>query len=775
MKIKLILTSIIIVYSFVSKAQNLALTFNNAEITNDGTNDYYEVDVFATRISAADFKLGDGQFYLDYNPLAFGNSIGDATVDFDYTPSSILAEVNVIGVYGNPIINSNTATTVSIAWAQTLSAGSMAAENITETPTLLGHLKIQMIDVSVTPDLCFNVTGNSFDDQFYTACGPFTTGFAIKDCTGVNAGIQIFDYDGSDCSGGLLSCLDSAVWTAGGWDISPLVPTTQTNVTILSDYNTSIVGASIDACQLTIDSNASVIVAPGDYIKVAGDIVVHSGSMLTVEHTGSVVQTNDNGAAINDGTINVLLDTPNLASRDFMILGSPMTGETRTSVWGAAFLVLDATTANFVPHPQVAIDFPGAENFADDNNDFWQSYIGAQPILPGIGYLVRPQAGYGQPGGVFNYTYADGTLNTGNVDFSVGFNTPGPTAADNKNASPNVLANPYPSAIFADDFINGNTMVDEVYFWEHLTPPSPLLPGAGSMNFSMEDISMYNLSGGVGAGNPEVIATRPNGYIATGQGFGIKATAAGTATFTNAMRRTDNNNTLRIPINKDRLWLNIENIDYEMGGATLLAFNGNATAAKDKGYDSRRLATVVSLYSHLEDGSEQLGIQTREAFESGIRVPIGFSSQLDKTLTYKIFISTIEGENLEGSTVYLIDHIENTVTNLSETSYAFTSGKGTFHNRFTLFFQSEVLDVNDLLQSKVTVFPNPAKTIVNIISPDNNIESVQIYDVSGRLIKWTVFSSEENYQINISSFTSATYFLKINTSNGNVIKRLVKE
>ena len=564
-------------------------------------------------------------------------------------------------------------------------------------------------------------------------------------------------------------------FTGGAWNNG--APTTTAVAVFEEAYDTSAGGnSSIDACACEINNGGDLIVAAGDYLNVQTDVIVNSGGNLTVEHTGSVVQTNNAGVAINDGTMDVLQSTPNLASRDFMILGSPMTGETRTSVWGAAFLVLDATTANFVPHPQVAIDFPGAENFADDNNNYWQFYNGAQPINPGEGYLVRPQAGYGQPGGIFNYTYDDGTLNTGNIDFAVGYNTPGPTSADNKNASPNALANPYPSAISATDFINGNPMINEVYFWEHLTPPSPLLPGAGSMNFSMEDISMRNLGGGVGAGNPEVIATRPNDFIAAGQGFGIKASAGGTATFTNAMRRTTNNNTLRNPDPKDRLWLNVENLDYEMGGVTLIGFNQNATAGIDNGYDSRRIATLVSIYSHLEDGSEELGIQTREPFERGAEVPIGFSSMLEETLEYKISISTIEGENLSNATVYLIDHFANTVTNLSETGYAFTSVKGTFHNRFTLQFEGEVvLSNNDNVLDAVSIFPNPTHGMLSIISPLDPIKSISLVDVRGRVLDMIHVNDEGNYTMDISALETAVYFVKITTETGTTTKRIVKK
>ena len=286
---------------------------------------------------------------------------------------------------------------------------------------------------------------------------------------------------------------------------------------------------------------------------------------------------------------------------------------------------------------------------------------------------------------------------------------------------------------------------------------------------------MYNLSGGIGAGNPEVIATRPNGYISTGQGFGIKATAAGTATFTNAMRRTTNNNTLRNQNDKDRLWLNVENAQYEMGGSTLIAFNENATAGMDNGYDSRRLATVVSLYSHLEDGSQQLGIQTREAFENGMKVPVGFSSQMESELEYKISISTLEGENLDGATVYLIDNYTNTVTNLSDGAYVFTSNKGTFHNRFTLQFEGEVvLGTHDNALEAISIFPNPTEGIMNIVSPVALINQVTISDLRGRIVTDLNFNNLRNLEISLSALKSTVYLVTIHSEQGITTKRLVK-
>ncbi len=321
--------------------------------------------------------------------------------------------------------------------------------------------------------------------------------------------------------------------------------------------------------------------------------------------------------------------------------------------------------------------------------------------------------------------------------------------------------------------------MNEIYFWEHLTPPSSSIPGYGSINFSMDDISMFNLSMPMPAGNDPGTSTTPNGIISTGQGFGIKAMAAGTVTFTNSMRQTTGNTTLRNPVQEqdiDRLTLRVFNSEYAIGSYTGVAFNPIATQGIDAGYDSNRLATAISLYSHLLDGTEQLGIQTREAFASGMKIPMGFASQVKGDVYYTITITDIDGENLNSSTVYLIDNQENTITNLSESDYEFRSEEGIFNGRFTLQFESEeILNNSETSIDAITIYPNPTQNILNVVSPHSDITGVMVYDVRGRKITNVEIDHQGAYQIDMTSFESAMYFVKIITENGSVIKRIIKE
>ena len=66
---------------------------------------------------------------------------------------------------------------------------------------------------------------------------------------------------------------------------------------------------------------------------------------------------------------------------------------------------------------------------------------------------------------------------------------------------------------------------------------------------------------------------------------------------------------------------------------------------------------------------------------------------------------------------------------------------------------------------KITVFPNPSSNVFTFSGLVGET-TIEVYDVSGRLIK-TGICSEENYKLNLSGYNSGVYFYKIkNKHNG---------
>ena len=655
-------------------------------------------------------------------------------------------------------------------------ASNLGASNITQTEatltwtpggsTPIDAWNLEIVDLTAGETLTGTPTVSNLTSPTYTATG------LIPD--------HQYQYDvqavcGSNSSGPFTfttlavgDCLDFTVYgTAGTW--SNGVPDATTRAIFINSYSTSL--GNITACKLIVTNGATLTINAGEFALIDNDITVEAGSKIEIAHQGSIVQVLDGATVTNDGTINVNVTTPLLKPRDFMIMGSPMTAETREGAFSAGYGMHKHSTANFTPHPDVATAFGiDAINWADDGNNNWSAHSGL--ITPGEGYLYRPQASPADGNSTYHLTYELGTLNNGLVTFPI-------VEGDNKEDSPNVMANPYASAIFLDaQFFTENPTVSEVYFWEHITARQDY-PGVSTLFYSMDDISVYNQSGGMMATNGGAL---PNGYIATGQGFGVKAntgTGSSQVTFNNRLRRVGNNNTLRSEeIEKERLWLSITNTEYERTTSTLIAFNEEASEGQDNGYDSNKLATVTSLYSHHADGSGALAIQSRESFNEAITIPMGFSTAVEEEQEYTIAIDNLEGNSLSQVDIYLIDHIAGLTTALRDRRYTFTSTQGIFDNRFTLYFiDKNVLSTDTLSLDSITLFPNPTDGEFTVVKPSGlDLESLAVYDITGRLIiEEDLSTMSQTKMININALPGGTYICVFKGNGEELVKRIIKK
>ncbi|WP_299366259.1 BspA family leucine-rich repeat surface protein [Winogradskyella sp.] len=185
----------------------ITLAFANAEITNDGTDDFYEADILIS--STSDFYVGSGQVYFDYSTAAFGENVStNGNIEYSQPTGSILG-YEFPGVsfatpaYRDFVQNDNTTSRVSLSFQQNVGLAGLETVpelQVTSTPKVLFHIKIRYTDVSEDAGICFFSDG-VFQDQFFTACG----GTGIADCTN-SPGTQITDdiYDCSEAGVGTL-------------------------------------------------------------------------------------------------------------------------------------------------------------------------------------------------------------------------------------------------------------------------------------------------------------------------------------------------------------------------------------------------------------------------------------------------------------------------------------------------------------------------------------------------------------------------------------------
>lgn len=85
-------------------------------------------------------------------------------------------------------------------------------------------------------------------------------------------------------------------------------------------------------------------------------------------------------------------------------------------------------------------------------------------------------------------------------------------------------------------------------------------------------------------------------------------------------------------------------------------------------------------------------------------------------------------------------------------------------------FQGTV-DIAETEKANINVYPNPTKGTLNISDPDNIIQNIQVYDSNGKLL-YNKSSKQIHEPIDMSSYQQSLYFIKMQTVNGLVTKKV---
>lgn len=80
--------------------------------------------------------------------------------------------------------------------------------------------------------------------------------------------------------------------------------------------------------------------------------------------------------------------------------------------------------------------------------------------------------------------------------------------------------------------------------------------------------------------------------------------------------------------------------------------------------------------------------------------------------------------------------------------------------------------INDYADANISVYPNPTNGELNITNKELTIENVGVYDVFGKLLETM---NGDVQSVNMSSYPSGTYFLRISTDNGMIVKKVVRQ
>lgn len=560
------------------------------------------------------------------------------------------------------------------------------------------------------------------------------------------------------------------------------------NVILNNNFDTSVSNNLIATGNLTLATTKTLTIPSNNYVSI-NKVLTNNGT-INVANNGSLVQTENGFLNSGSGTTNITRTTPNFDLYDYTYWSSPVKTANLASTFGNWYnsYTFNFNTANFSdlnsglfnPTSQI---IPGSDSF-DDNGDDWVKVTSpaATNLTPGVGYTIL-----GGISGAFPRTETvtfSGEVNNGIIPFTLVQSANAGSTTDDFN----FVGNPYPSSIKADDFIKANitplaannNISGTLYFWTHIGNLSPVgtNPGPNINNYNSNDYATYNLSGATGVGSPSGSGSlTPDGFIGTGQGFFIEGETTNDLIFNNSMRnKTHTNNQFfrnsNSNLQKDRLWLNFENVD-KMFSQQLIAYLPETTTQFDYGYDGlgNKSQNYVNFYSFMEnDLNSVYKIQSRANFDTNDQVKLGYSSAVSGQTS--ISIDRFEGI-FENQNIYLQDNLLNITHDLKQAPYTFTTNFGTFNDRFVLKYTNTALANNTFVNAENAVNVCVKDSKINIQSNLLNIKQIEVFDILGR----NLINSEE---IENKTFTTTTILVKnqtlivkIKLENGQIISKKI--
>jgi hypothetical protein len=509
-------------------------------------------------------------------------------------------------------------------------------------------------------------------------------------------------------------------WTPNG------VPDASNCVIIPNVANDPIIeGTNTDAyaLNLTILTGGSLEVNSTNNITVTDFVNVNATGLFDIKNNASLIQINDN--AVNVGNIKYSRTSRPMTRYAYVYWGSPV----EENVIG-----------------QIPSQFDLKYRWEPNTGVADGTWLALSTTVPGEGFItrVRNVAPFSTGIGSIPFTFT-GKPNNGIINVNV-------SSFDNSSmvsANTALLANPYPSTIDAEEFLthpNNTELGGTLSFWTSVT----LYSGTGPYN--VQDYASWNLTGGTITSNAPATDPsndlRPNGKIASGQGFFAQVFADGQITFNNAMRQSGSNSQFYRTGNsteKHRIWVNL--FDQNKFRQTLIGYVSGATNEFDRLYDGDAFTSnEINIYSILDDHA--LVIQGRALpFDDNDIIPLGY--KITTAGTYNIGIDEIDGVFAENQNVYLKDKLLNIIHDIKASNYSFSTASGTFDDRFEIVFRNGSLGIDNPNSTLAQAYVKDQTLYINA---SKNIEEIILYDVAGKRLKkfkndipTTSFKTEFNY------------------------------
>ncbi len=492
-------------------------------------------------------------------------------------------------------------------------------------------------------------------------------------------------------------------------------------------------------------------------LVLSGGELDTDGYALTLlsDATRTAYAMHNGGTTLGNVTVQRFVGNPAAAS--YRHLSSPVQGATVADLTTAGFTPKVNPAYNALPQPSLsAANFPNIFGFDETRGGTTPAYAGfttgyfspaalSQTLTPGRGYSTY-LPGNRTPDLV-------GALTTG--DLSMPLSVTGTVTANNK-AGWHLLGNPYPQAIDWDLATIPTGMNAAVYVW-------------------------YSTGGNNGAYRARVNNTGnlTNGVIALGQALWVRATAATTFTFTNALRVENGTIGLGRAAQSSvaALSLTLTDATGAQDEVTVAAHSG-ATANFDGAFDAARPGANVGVptLSALINGEPALVSTLAEAVAQGQSATVELTATLPAVGRYTLGVGHLTG--WDAATVELLDRTTGTRYALTpQTTLALTATRTNeaVTGRFALLFnQSRVLGTAAAsVAAPLTVSPNPVSVGGSVRVTGCPVSlPLTLLDLTGRNVGTALADSQGTATVAVRTLAAGTYLVR--TADGRTTRLVVE-
>jgi hypothetical protein len=519
-----------------------------------------------------------------------------------------------------------------------------------------------------------------------------------------------------------------------------------------------VTGAALPATVRELEANNAAGVSLSQPVAITNALRLTNGALATSGQLTLLSNATRTAYAVHAGgttngnvTVQRYVGGPTTAS--YRHLSSPVQNSTVSDLATTGFVPKVLAAYNELPSKATsAASFPNVFGFDETRGGTTPAY---QTFTTGyfspatLGTVLTPGRGYSVSIGGNRTPDFVGALTTGtlNIPLTVtGTSSPGGATKGGWH----LLGNPYPQPIDWDLLTTPANLDASVYVWY----------SNGGSN------GAYRTRNAAGVGN------LVNGLIGLGQGFLVRATAATTFAFTDALRVEDATVALGRATADTRplLTLTLAQIGApaEEADALTVYAQAGATPGVDAGFDAVRPGPNVGLptLSALIDGQEAL-ISALSESALATSTTVELTATLPAPGAYTLALGELA--NFGTTTVELLDRLTGTRYDLAQQSaitLSATRANEEVTGRFALLFNGQRVTGNNSSflpphSSFLTLFPNPASAggVVRITGCLEH-SFVTVFDLAGRHVATVIADATGSAEVSTKGVTAGVYVVR---------------